>query len=172
MMASWFPTNWRPQASRLLPADPCHYTGPQLPLAFTGIYLLLITARSLIHLLLPDGGAGSIATIDVSVAGGANIIAIFGQWGAIQLLLAGLIWVLLLRYRGLLPLVLCVLLIEPLLRALSGHLKPLETIGIAPGAAFNLVVVPVLGVMLWLSLCPTPGYPLEKAFAGGAVGED
>ncbi len=68
-----------------------------------GVYLVLITVRSLIHLLSPDGGAESIATIDTSVEGGANIIAIFGQWGAIQLLLAALLWVLLLRYRGRLP---------------------------------------------------------------------
>jgi hypothetical protein len=153
-MATWLPADWRPQASRLLPPDPGRYIGPRLPLAFTSLYLVLITGRSLIHLLLPDGGAGRIATIDVSVAGGANIIAIFGQWGAIQLLLAGLLWLLLLRYRGLLPLILAVLLLEPLLRALSGHLKPLDTIGVAPGAAFNLMVVPVLAVMLWLSLCP------------------
>jgi hypothetical protein len=92
-MATWLPADWRPQASRLLPPDPRRYPGPRLPLAFTSLYLLLITGRSLIHLFLPDGGAGRIATIDVSVAGGANIIAIFGQWGAIQLLLAGLLWV-------------------------------------------------------------------------------
>jgi hypothetical protein len=35
-----------------------------------------------------DDGAHSIATIDTSVAGGASIIAPFGQWGAIQLVLA------------------------------------------------------------------------------------
>jgi hypothetical protein len=35
----------------------------------------------------PDGGAGSIAGIDISVAGGANIVAVFAQWGWTQLLL-------------------------------------------------------------------------------------
>jgi hypothetical protein len=59
-----------------------------------------MTARSLIHVFSIDGGAHSIATIDTTVAGGANVIAIFGQWGAIQLLLALLLWTLLLRYRG------------------------------------------------------------------------
>ena len=47
-------------------------------------YLVFITTRSLIHLLLPGGGAQSIASIDVQVAGGSNIVAMFGQWGAIQ----------------------------------------------------------------------------------------
>ena len=118
-------------------------------------YLVVITVRSLIHLLAADGGAQSIATIDTSVDGGSNIIAIFGQWGAIQLLLALLLWVLLLRYRGLTPLVLLVFLIEPVLRGFAGHLKSIETIGTAPGAALNWLIVSVMLVLLWTSLCTT-----------------
>jgi hypothetical protein len=118
------------------------------------LYLAVITARSLVHLLAPDGGAESIATIDTSVAGGSNIIALFGQWGAIQLLLAALLWVLIARYPGLVPLVLVVLVLEPFLRAFAGHLKPVRTMGRAPGAALNWVVVPLLLVSLWLSVCP------------------
>jgi hypothetical protein len=120
-------------------------------------YLVFITARSLIHLLLPDGGAQSIATIDVQVAGGSNIVAMFGQWGAIQLLLAGLLWVLLLRWRGLTPLVLLVFVIEPCLRSLSGHLKPVTAMGTPPGAALNWWVFPLLVVLLLISLCPADG---------------
>jgi hypothetical protein len=120
----------------------------------TSLYLLVITVRSCIHLFAADGGAQSIATIDTSVAGGSNIIAIFGQWGATQLLLALLLWVLLLRYRGLLPLVIAVLLVEPFFRALSGNLKPIETMGTAPGAALNWFAVPILAVVLYLALCP------------------
>ena len=153
-MNSFLPTSWRPALSAWLPAEPGTYGGPALPRWLTAAYLLAITARSLVHLLSPDGGAHSIATIDTAVAGGANIIAIFGQWGAIQLLLAGLLWVLLLRYRGLTPLIVNVLLCEPFLRALSGRLKPLHTVGTAPGAALNWVVVPVLLVLLYLALCP------------------
>ncbi len=126
-------------------------------------YLVVITVRSLIHLLAADGGAQSIATIDTSVEGGSNIIAIFGQWGAIQLLLALLLWVLLLRYRGLTPLVLLVFLIEPVLRGFAGHLKPIETIGTAPGAALNWFVVPLMAVLLWLSLCETGRATSERA---------
>ena len=68
--------------------------------------------------------------------------------------LALLLWVLLLRYRGLVPLVLLVFLVEPGLRELAGALKPLETLGTAPGAALNWAAVPVLAAALWLSLCP------------------
>lgn len=149
------PTSWIPRPAGLLPADPTRYSGPALPIWITTSLLIVITGRSLVHLFSPDGGAHSIATIDTSVAGGGNIVAIFGQWGASQLLLVGALWVLRLRYRGLIPFILCVLLAEPFLRSLSGHLKPVVTLGIAPGAALNWVAVPVLAVTLYLSLCPS-----------------
>jgi hypothetical protein len=153
-MRRLLPTAWRPDVSRVLPPDPGTYHGPGIALWATVAYLTLITVRSGIHLLSADGGAESIATIDTTVAGGDNIIAVFGQWGATQLLLALLLWVLVLRYRGLLPLVLVVLLVEPFLRALAGQLKPIETMGTAPGAALNWVIVPVIALLLYLALCP------------------
>jgi len=154
MTTSLLPASWRPVPAALLPADPAVYDGPRLPTWLAMAYLVFITVRSLIHLLLPDGGAQSIATIDVHVAGGSDIVAMFGQWGAIQLLLAGLLWTLLLRWRGLTPLVLLVFAIEPCLRSLSGHLKPVAAIGTPPGQALNWVVFPVLVLLLWMSLCP------------------
>lgn len=152
-MNTFLPTSWVPRPSGLLPSDPTRYDGPAIAYWVTSILLVLITARSLVHLVAPDGGAHSIATIDTSVAGGDNIIAIFGQWGASQLLLVGALWFLLLRYRGLVPFILCVLLLEPFLRALSGHLKPIVTLGTAPGAALNWFVVPVVAATLYLALC-------------------
>ncbi|MBV8188737.1 MAG: hypothetical protein JO339_15975, partial [Alphaproteobacteria bacterium] len=80
--------------------------------------------------------------------------AMFGQWGATQLQLAALLWVLLLRWRGTVPLVLLVCAAEPCLRGFAGHLKPLVTEGTAPGVALNWLVLPVLVVLLWISLCP------------------
>jgi hypothetical protein len=148
------PKVWRPDLTALFPVNPSISSGPALAWWIAVLYLCLITVRSLIHMLAPDGGAQSIATIELSVAGGANIIAIFGQWGAIQLLLAVLLWVLLLRYRGLVPLVLLVFILEPPLRALAGHLKPVVTEGVAPGEALNWVMVPILVAVFLLSLCP------------------
>jgi hypothetical protein len=148
------PQVWRPDLAGLLPHDPGVFSGPALAIWLTGVLLALVTARSLVHLFAPDGGAHRIATIDTSVAGGGNIIAVFGQWGAVQLLLAGLLWVLLLRYPGLTPLILCVQLLEPFVRALSGRLKPIETVGVAPGARYNWLVVPLVGLTLYLALCP------------------
>jgi hypothetical protein len=138
--------------TRLLPVDAQDYRGPKFARWVAAAYLVIATVRSLVHLLAGDGGAESIATIDTSVAGGESIIAIFGQWGAMQLLLAFVLWVLLFRYRGLTPFVLLVLLVEPFLRALSGHLKPLETMGSAPGQVLNWVAVPVLALALIASV--------------------
>ena len=152
-MSTLFPTSWMPRAAGLLPSDPTRYDGPAVARWVTTFLLVVITIRSLVHLFSPDGGAHSIATIDTSVAGGNNIIAIFGQWGASQLLLVGALWVLLLRYRGLIPFILSVLLLEPFLRGISGHLKPISTLATAPGAALNWYVVPVVAVTLYLSLC-------------------
>jgi hypothetical protein len=147
------PTSWVPRPAGLLPSDPTRYSGPAVAIWITSGLLVLITTRSLIHLFSPDGGAHSIATIDTGVAGGGNIVAIFGQWGASQLLIVGALWGLLLRYRGLVPFILCVLLLEPFLRAISGHLKPILTLGTAPGAALNWFAVPVVAVALYLALC-------------------
>ena len=147
------PQTWRPDLAGLLPPDPGVFHGPALAIWLTGFMLAMATVRSLIHLFAPDGGAGGIATIDIRVAGGRNIIAIFGQWGAMQLILAGLLWVLLLRYRGLTPLILCALLSEPFLRALSGRLKQIETVGTAPGVRYNWLPVPVVAFSLYLALC-------------------
>lgn len=147
--------------SNLLPSDARDYRGPQFVRWAALAYLVVITVRSLIHVLAPDGGAGSIASIDTSGAEGSNVIAIFGQWGAIQLLLAAVLWVLLLRYRGLTPLVLLVFLVEPLLRALAGSLKPIEAVGTPPGASLNWVVLPIMAVLLILSLRESVTQPAQ-----------
>lgn len=149
------PSSWRPSPARLLPAHPGQYDGPLLCFWVAIVWLVAITVRSCIHLLAADGGAQSIATIDVDgVPDGSNVVALFGQWGAIQLLLALLLWVLVLRWRGMVPLALLVFTLEPVLRGLAGALKPVTTMGTAPGAALNWLTLPLMAFFLYLSLCP------------------
>lgn len=142
----------RLDVGRLLPVDAARYTGLPFALWGLGLYDILWTGRSLVHMLAPDGGAQSIATIDTDVAGGDNIIALFGQWGAVQLLLAAIVWVVVWRYRGLVPLMLLVVLVEPMLRIGVGQLKPLTAVGTPPGAVADYVVLPLLAVLLLASL--------------------
>ncbi len=153
--ASILPRSLRPDLRRILPADPQNYHGPRLAVWLLGAYLAIIVARSLVHVFAPDGGAGSIATIDLDVEGGANIVAMFGQWGAMQLLLAAVLIALVARYRGLVPFAALALGVEPLLRMLSGALKPIETLGTAPGAALNEFMGFSMLLVLWLALCPS-----------------
>jgi len=148
------PTRWVPDVSRVFPADPATYRGPRLATWLIAVYLLLVAVRSAIHLFAPDGGAGSIASIDLSVEGGDNIVAMFGQWGAIQLLLALVMIVLVARYRGLVPFMALALAVEPVLRFISASLKPIETLGTAPGAALNEYAGLLMLVVLYLALCP------------------
>lgn len=100
------------------------------------------TARSFIHMLAPDGGAGSIAGIAIGVEGGTNIIAVFGQWGASQLILAIFYWLAFLRYRFLVPFMLLTVLIEQLLRIAVGLVKPLVVASPPPGAIGSYLAIP------------------------------
>ena len=137
---------------RILPPGMNGYRGSRWVVIAMALWAVLLTARSLIHMFAADGGAESIATIDISVEGGDNLVALFAQWGALQLLLAGMVWVVVLRVRVLVPFMALVLVLEPVLRAAMGALKPIETMGTAPGAALNDVALIPLGVLLVLSI--------------------
>ncbi len=137
---------------KVLPEDISIFQGFRLIRFITVLYMLVMVVRSCIHLFAVDGGAQSIAGIDTSVAGGDNIIAIFHQWGAIQLILAVLLLVLFFRYAGLTPLVLLTLALDPVLRFVAGQQMSLTTIGTPPGEALNGVALYLLLVLFLGSL--------------------
>jgi hypothetical protein len=120
-----------------LPKDPSSYKGHKSIRIVTSFFLIIVLVRSCIHLFASDGGANSIAGIDISVAGGENIIAIFHQWGAIQLILAALLLLLFFRYPGFTPLIVLTLAIDPIMRAISGRIAPLTSERTPPGEALN-----------------------------------
>lgn len=141
--------NW----SRLFPPAE-KYIGPRIPFYFLVLIAVVSTVRSLIHILAVDGGAGIIAGIDVSVVGGTNIIAMFGQWGASQLLLAFVYWLVILRYRSLTPLMLALIVLEQLLRLGVGQVKPLVVATPPPGAIGSQLLLPLALIALVWSLWP------------------
>jgi hypothetical protein len=122
---------------KVLPKDPSTYLGHKSIRIITAVYLFIVVIRSCVHLFASDGGANSIAGIDVSVEGGDNIIAIFHQWGAIQLILAGLLVLLFFRYPGFTPLVVLTLAIDPIIRAIAGQMMPVTSQSTPPGEALN-----------------------------------
>lgn len=136
--------------SRLFPQIEKEYTGAKPPFYFLVLIAIFSTIRSLIHIFAPDGGANSIAGIDIAVQGGANIVAIFAQWGALQLLLALFYWLAIFRYRFLVPAMLAVVVVEQLLRMGAGLVKPLEIATPPPGAIGSEILLPLAIVaFLW-----------------------
>ena len=137
---------------QLLPREVSRFKGFPAVRVMTALFLLLVIARSCIHLFAEDGGAQSIAGIDISVVGGDNIIAIFHQWGAIQLLLGVLLALLFFRYPGFTPLILLTLAMDPVSRAIAGAMMPLTTEGTPPGESLNWIAFFVLSLLFVTSL--------------------
>jgi hypothetical protein len=136
----------------LLPKNPTKFEGFRAIRIVTAIYLLVMVVRSCIHLFAADGGAQSIAGIDTSVEGGNNIIAIFHQWGAIQLILAVLLFVLFFRYPGFTPLILLTLALDPVMRFIAGQMMSLTSTGTPPGEALNAASFYLLALLFIASL--------------------
>ena len=137
---------------RLLPNNPTKFEGFRAVRIVTATYLLVMVVRSCIHLFAADGGAQSIAGIDTSVEGGNNIIAIFHQWGAIQLILAVLLFVLFFRYPGFTPLILLTLVLDPVMRFIAGQMLSLTTTRTPPGEELNGAAFYLLSLLLIASL--------------------
>ncbi len=126
--------------------------GTKIPFYLFAIYAIISTVRSVIHLLAPDGGAGSIAGIDLSVAGAEGIIFAFALWGSSQLLFALIQLLVVIRYRSLVPLMYVMLILEILLRELVGRMKPVTFAHTPPGAIGNQLLLPLAIIMLVITL--------------------
>lgn len=118
-------------------------------LAFYGIAWIV---PGMIHSFLPDGGAGTIAGLDLT----PNPTMIFGMFawaGATQIAHGIVTLVVALRYRSLVPLFLLVSLIERLLLSWSGWVKHLPVNGHHPPEHYaSLISLPVILLFLWLSV--------------------
>lgn len=120
-------------------------------------FLWLITVasiiRSLLHIFLPDGGAQSIATIPLTsfpIEAQAVIVGMFAFWGLSQLLSSLFYIYILIAKVQWIPLAWLIILFEYTARWLIGQWKPFETIGTAPGAIGNYVLIVLsLTMLLW-----------------------
>ena len=133
---------------------------------FRGIKLsqyafLLITAativRSLIHVFAADGGAQSIATIPLNAYpadAAATVILMFSLWGLSQLLMGIVYLGVYVKYKSLIPMMYVLMIVEYAMRIVIGQMKPIVTVGTAPGSIGNWVMIPVCAVLLVLSLLP------------------
>jgi hypothetical protein len=128
------------------------------------VFLLLTVVtivRSLIHIFAADGGAHSIATIPLdsyTSEGAATVIMIFSLWGLAQLLMSVVYGVVYLRYKSLISAMYVLLIIEYIMRIVIGIMKPIVTVGTAPGGIGNYILVPLCVTMLLLSLIKSKKY--------------
>ena len=136
----------------VLPHDVNTYRGDSWVYGLTVVLTLVGTLRSLIHIFRDDGGAASIAGIDIDVEGGQNLVAIFAQWGLVQFLQATIGWIIVIRYRGLIPLILLISLVENVGRIAIGRAKPLKVAKPPPGAVGSRIIWPILLIAFWCSL--------------------
>lgn len=143
---------------RLFPAQfDSVFPGQKIALWIFYLMTAVTLWRSQHHIFAVDGGAQSIATIPLdsySDGAAATIIALFAQWGWMQLLLGLLMLLAAVRYKSMVPLMWLIVLMEWIGRGLIGQFKPVETIGTAPGQVGNMVIPIIALVMLVLSLIP------------------
>ena len=138
--------------TNLLPDDVSSYSGFCVVRIVTAILMVIVVVRSCIHVFSSDGGAQRIAGVDTSVVGGDNIIAMFHQWGAVQLTLISLLIVVFVRYPGLTPLVILTMAMDPVTRSIASRMKRLTSTKTPPGARLNWPAFVVLAVLLVFSL--------------------
>jgi hypothetical protein len=126
--------------------------GSRVPLYLFALIAAIGVVRSCIHIFAPDGGAGSIAGMDLAVTGANEVIFAFALWGSAQLIYALLQWVVILRFRSLIPLMWGMQLLETLGRMLVGRVKPVAFAHTPPGVYQNYIYLVLAAAMIALSL--------------------
>lgn len=136
----------------LPPSSNAEYRGAAVSAWFLALCGLLTLVPGLIHYLLPDGGAGVIAHLDLTTRAD-TIIAVFAWYGALQIPFGLLVLAIALRYRPLVPLTLLLVAVMQGLGAWSAWFWKGARGGHHPPEHYASVVFFVLGlVFLALSL--------------------
>jgi hypothetical protein len=138
--------------NKVFPTDPSSFEGFQFVRIVAALLLFVVVVRSCIHLFASDGGAQRIAGVDTSVEGGNNIIAMFHQWGAIQLILGALLIVLFFRYPGFTPLIVLTMAFDPVMRFVASRILNVTSTRKPPGAVLNAPAFVVLLLLFVASL--------------------
>ena len=137
----------------ILPPTSNEYGGSRLSFYFLILLGCMFTFRGCVHYFAPDGGAGIIAGIPLETySEGAvqTIINGFGAFGIGHLLEAVIVWLVIVRYRSLIPLTYaCIVGSQALALALL-MAKPLPVV--PPGQIGVYVLLPVTSVFFLLSI--------------------
>jgi hypothetical protein len=136
----------------LPPSTNARYSGSPIAAHVLTLFGILTVIPGCIHTFLPDGGAGTIAGLDLG-ANGRLVIAVFAWAGATQIAFGLAALIVSRRYRDLVPLLLALAVLERTLHALNGWIFTGGGVVHHPPEHYAvLVAVPVLIVALLLSL--------------------
>ncbi|MBF2754630.1 MAG: hypothetical protein ISN29_05150 [Gammaproteobacteria bacterium AqS3] len=139
----------------LLPASTNdQYTGPVWVVWFAAFIGALWIGPALIHIFLPDGGAGVISGIPLGDSRQV-IVSVFAWAGTFQLLWGIALLTIALRYRSLLALALLLTLLGYCLLVLNQwFLKPISTdiSSRPPGVRGVLIFLPLTAIALYAAL--------------------
>lgn len=130
------------------------YTGSPAAAHLLAVLAVLTIVPACIHLFLPDGGAGSIAGLDLGPCGPV-VVALFAWAGATQLAFGLVMLAVALRHRPFVPAVLALLLLERGLHALNAWLWKSGSGHHPPEHYAVLVALPVTAWGLVASLRPS-----------------
>jgi hypothetical protein len=141
------------------------YTGSMASAYILTVFGVLSILPGSIHTFAPDGGAGTIAGIDLSHNGGV-IIALFAWAGATQIALGVVSLIVSLRYRTLVPLLLSAAVLERGLHAFCFWILKSAGTGHHPPEHYGVLVgLPILIIALAGSLRDRTGFTRRR---GGA----
>ena len=142
-------------ATLMPPATNDRYAGATASAWFLALCALLTIGPALVHSFLPDGGAETIAGLQLGDAREV-VIGVFRWEGATQLALGLAMLAVALRYRTLVPLFLCLLILEHGLMALQAWVISPPSNGHHPPEHYgSLAIVPLALIFLVLALRPS-----------------
>ena len=130
----------------LPPSSNERYEGSLLSAWLLTLFAVLTILPGAIHTLAPDGGAGTIAGIDLS-QNGRVIVGVFAWAGATQIAFGLVALVVSLRYRDLVPLLLMLAIVERSLHAVNGWILKPGVAGHHPPEHYAVLVTLVLLVV-------------------------
>ena len=156
--------------STILPPARNEYGGSRFSFYFLILLGCMFTFRGCVHYFAPDGGSGIIAGIPLETySAGAvkTIVNSFGVYGIGHLLEAALVWLVIVRYRSLIPLTFAFIVCTQLLAVALLAMKPLPVV--PPGQIGVYVLLPVTSAFFLLSIrraVPAPNRVSEVATQG------
>jgi membrane-associated phospholipid phosphatase len=139
--------------SSILPPKRNDYAGSNLAYYFLILLGCMFTFRGCVHYFSADGGSGIIAGIPLETypAGAVQVIInSFGVYGIGHLLEAAIVWLVIFRYRSLIPLVFAFVFCSQLLGVALIAVKPLPVV--PPGQIAVYVMLPLTAVFFGLSI--------------------